>query len=175
MTIKIDLADIDSIDKAVKLMDEAVEIGIANGLKELSELIEQKLVENIRKYHIINTGRLLDSISVIPTQTGFIISCGVEYAMFVEYGTGIVGAENPHPSPDIDWIYDSNYHGEAGWWYPTTSDDPNPAKRVTKDGTILAWTAGQRSKPFMYDTWLWARRSASQIIKKHIGRALSGS
>lgn len=60
-------------------------------------------------------------------------------AMFKEYGTGIVGSQNPHVAEALEqagWKYDVNQHGEKGWVYPKG------------DGTF-AWTKGQpASKKF---------------------------
>lgn len=40
------------------------------------------------------------------------------HAMYVEFGTGIVGQGQPHPYEHLfGWIYDSNKHGDDGWWY----------------------------------------------------------
>lgn len=57
--------------------------------------------------------------------------------IYVEFGTGIVGAMNiSHPKLPDDWTYDEMGHGESGWFY-------------FKDGRIR-WTMGQKSRPFFY-------------------------
>lgn len=63
--------------------------------------------------------------------------------IFNEMGTGITGANNPHPSPSDSfqsWKYDVNEHGEKGWVYPK------------KDGTF-GWTKGLPSKHMFYDAF----------------------
>ena len=150
----------------------AVKKGIENGIEELKDRIVEKLIENISKYGLSNS-LLASTINVEKLENGISINMGSDYAVFVEYGTGIIGSQNQHPNPARDgWIYDVNKHGENGWWYPSNSQDPNKNKYITEDGTILAWTQGMRSRPFMYDTWLWASRSANQIIVKRINREL---
>lgn len=93
----------------------------------------------------VDTGELSDSIDGYyseNTHTGFIYA-GAPYAIYVEYGTGIVGSHAQHPGGegwDVGWSYDVNGHGEAGWSY--ISD---------RDGK-LHWTKGMVSRPFMYET-----------------------
>lgn len=89
---------------------------------------------------IRDTGKLLSSItSEFGGNYGF-VKCKCGYAVFVEFGTGVVGSGKPHPDISIaGWKYDVNGHGELGWWYPD------------KDGTLY-WTQGMPSRPFMYNT-----------------------
>ena len=68
--------------------------------------------------------------------------------IFNEMGTGIVGSNNPHPNPLIEWKYDINEHGEKGWKYPKG------------DGTF-GWTKGLPSRHMFY--------SAFEDIKDKIG------
>lgn len=62
--------------------------------------------------------------------------CG--HAKFVEFGTGVVGAESPYENPNISTAYDIHGHGEEGWIY-------------SKNGRPW-WTQGQPSRPFMWMT-----------------------
>ena len=160
--------DIEKIAQGVKDWDkviDAVEIGVNLGIQELSERMHSKILEYLTMYGLMDTN-LANTIAILPIGEGISITVASEYAVYIEYGTGIVGASNPHPHP---WAYDINEHGDEGWWYPTTESDPNPKKRYNKQtGEIWAWTKGQASKPFMYMTWLWATRSATNIIRKNI-------
>lgn len=150
-----------------KKLDKAIKDGVV----DLSKQVTDKLYLNMILYGL-GDSKIPTKVDVYPLVDGIAININSEYYMFVEYGTGIVGQNNPHPKPSSDWIYDSENHGESGWWYPSTSSDPNPTKYTAKDGNIWAWTKGQASRPFMYDTWLWAKQSANNIIQKHINRAL---
>ena len=76
------------------------------------------------------------------------------YAVFVEFGTGIVGAGEPHPDAPPGWVYDHNHHGEAGWFY-----------RNDRDGHVH-WTQGMPSRPFMYDTFKDIKRMAKDIMRQ---------
>lgn len=95
-------------------------------------------------FDAVMTGELLDSMNL---EAGDIVSNGATYyiytdcpwAKFVEFGTGIIGSENPHPDPSIaGWKYDTNDHGEKGWYY-------------YRDGE-WHWTKGMPSRPFLFET-----------------------
>jgi len=153
----------------------AVQRGLQNGIEELHDKTYQKLLENISQYGLSGSNVASD-VSVLQVgETSLEIVINSEHAMFVEYGTGIIGAGTPHPMPiEEGWEYDTNEHGFAGWWYPTTQEDPNPHKWTSKkDGVLRAWTQGIPSRPFVYDTWLWVKRSANNIIKKNINIELA--
>lgn len=98
----------------------------------------------IMEYPAVYTGELLNSImdepgAIITNGSQWIIYTGCQWAQFVEFGTGIVGSENPHPDTSIaNWKYDVNEHGDSGWHY-------------YKDGK-WHWTKGMPSRPFMYET-----------------------
>lgn len=98
----------------------------------------------ILSFDAVMSGDLLNSMNL---EAGDIYSDGAKYyiytdcewAQFVEFGTGIEGAENPHPDTGIvGWKYDIKNHGEEGWYY-------------YKDGK-WHWTKGMPSRPFMYET-----------------------
>lgn len=129
----------------------AVERGIANGKRELREKLEEKCLEYMTDMGL-GGSNLMATMIFHEHNDGILIMVGEEYGAFVEYGTGIVGSNNPHPHP---WAYDVNAHGDDGWIYKGAD-----GKRH--------WTAGQPSRPFMYKTWLWGTRSASPIMRKHI-------
>lgn len=68
---------------------------------------------------------------------------GENYAICVEYGTGITGADNPHPEADRSMYargktIHQNKDGEPGWYFPLD------------DGT-WRWTTGYPARPFWHD------------------------
>ncbi|MDO5549306.1 MAG: hypothetical protein Q4F79_12580 [Eubacteriales bacterium] len=110
----------------------------------------------------------IDSETVERTGMRFIggIVCHDEKAAFVEMGTGFIGAGHPHEiAVRLGWRYDINSHGAAGWWYPTTSSDPNPHKREI-DGRLYAWTAGMPARPFMHDAYKNLKRDLKTTAKE---------
>lgn len=138
----------------------------------MNELIQQLMEEGVgiakmqvASLEAFDTGNLEGSIhkgEFIPAWgVGWIVT-DCPYAVFVEYGTGIVGAGSPHPGiSDGDWTnpvvsrngktynnYDSQDHGAEGWVY-----------KSDKDGKYH-WTAGYISRPFMYNTLRWLEEIA---------------
>lgn len=115
------------IDNAVKYATEALynkvlEYCYANGISNHTSQIHWEYDENA------GIGRVWTNDMVI---------------IFNEMGTGIVGSNNPHPSPDgpfKTWKYDINEHGEKGWKYPK------------EDGTY-GWTKGLPSRHMFYDAF----------------------
>lgn len=115
-------------------------------------LAEQGVIlarERIEFYHAHDTGRLYNSIDMKPGDAvtngaSWLVYTDCDYAEFIEFGTGSVGQEHPHPSG-------------KGWYNQDLSNKvPNPYN--PNDKTLgwwfgPTWTPGQPSKPFMWDTW----------------------
>lgn len=150
--------DIFNVEKGVKQfeklaneMDDIVEVGLANS----AEKIREKLIEEMDSFGITS---LQSSIIIDIGSDGFTLMVGAEHGVFIEYGTGIRGSENPHPEP---WQYDVNGHGEEGWWYYDADHK-------------LHWTAGTEAKPFFYNTMQWVRRYGllTREIRKEMRRRL---
>ncbi len=106
-----------------------------------AELAAQgKQIALVEAADIRDTGKLLSSIVEEHSGNYGYVKCKCGYAVYVEFGTGVVGSRKPHPDISIaGWKYDVNGHGELGWWYPG------------KDGKYH-WTKGMPSRPFMYNT-----------------------
>ncbi len=119
--------------------------------EELESLVYSEPGEEFR------TGELKNSIygSFDPVSGKGYVRTDLPYAKYVEFGTGMVGAGEPHPEAgEAGWKYDVNEHGEGGWLYF------NP-----RDGK---WhrTKGFRSRPFMYNTARRLEREAARIAKE---------
>lgn len=104
------------------------------------------------------TGLLSSSMSgYFSTASGIgIIRAGTSYAVFVEFGTGVVGANSPHPEP-TGWQYDANGHGDNGWFYYNEND------------LRWHWTKGMESRPFMYNTARTLEKECLKIAKEVFG------
>ncbi len=107
----------------------------------------------------VYTGELMNSIEgyYSPTYNVGIIKAGAYYAAYVEFGTGVVGSQSPHPNPD-GWQYDINDHGDEGWVY---YDDYTGKFR---------WTRGFKSRPFMYNTARQLEKECKKIVQEVFGR-----
>lgn len=130
---------------------------IVRTLSEYGVVIARSL---LLEMDAIDTGHLSSSIAAIYdplTKTGFVrVNC--DYAVFVEFGTGVKGAASPYMGEAINKVaykYGSGTHyvilndGRVGWYFPAD------------DGTFK-FTQGMPSRPFMYDT---ARDLHNRVIE----------
>ena len=181
--------DDDSIQKAIDTVEKLKE-KLADGLSELARKMTEEYGVRTAKMYIaefsaIDSGTLQGSINgqYVKSDHAGRIFTDVEYAVLVEYGTGIVGAQAPHPGiGDPNWngvssttvgektysSYDQEGHGYSGWWYPSEKGWYRP-----KDGgPLMAWTKGMPSRPYMYTTMLdielEAEREGARIIAEYI-------
>jgi len=103
------------------------------------------------------------SVEIIPAEMDD--TTAIAYArsndsgcVYAEFGTGIVGSQNPHVDEALSksgWKYDVNKHGEKGWIYPK------------KDGSF-AWTKGQVAQKKFYKAGQNAREKAPEIAKEEL-------
>jgi len=135
----------------------------ADYIKAIEELMKRLTEEgyNQARFQIVQmdavyTGQLVGGILGYYSpalHTGFVLT-NVPYAFYVEYGTGVVGAANPHP---LGGVYDVNHHGDAGWVYLND-----------RDGRYH-WTRGMASRPFMYNTYVHLQRVTKEIANEVFG------
>jgi hypothetical protein len=122
---------------------------------EGAEIAKVKVAELDAVY----TGELMNSIEgyYSPSLQAGIIRAGAYYAVYVEFGTGVVGSQSSHPNPQ-GWQYDVNGHGDEGWVY---YDDESGKFR---------WTKGFKSRPFMYNTARELEKECKRIAQDVFGR-----
>lgn len=122
---------------------------------EGTEIAKLKVAELDAVY----TGELMNSIEgyYSPSLQAGIIKAGAYYAIYVEFGTGVVGSQSPHPNPQ-GWQYDVNGHGDEGWVY---YDD---------ESGKFSWTRGFKSRPFMYNTARQLEKECKRIVEEVFGR-----
>lgn len=93
------------------------------------------------------------------------VVAGTDHAMFVEFGTGIVGKRSPYPGklPEgIDWQYASGKtirqlaDGRYGWFYQD-------------DNGEWWFTEGMPSRPFMYYTAQELEKIVTETAKEVFG------
>jgi hypothetical protein len=164
--VRNDLQDREKIqeEEINKLLDEAYDYAITI-LADLAIYDDTDMTAVINKLSI----RYYDS----STHRGELFLAGGEkeenVALYVEFGTGIVGSQEQHPAVgngETKWGYDLKGHGESGWWYP--AKEGNWRNRYTfrgENGNLLAWTKGMPSRPFMYDTMLWLKDQIGEKYK----------
>ena len=83
------------------------------------------------------------------------------HAPFVEFGTGLVGSQSPHPdSSEYGWAYDTNSHGADGWYYY----DP--------DQDRVRWTKGQVASCQHLKTAVDLRSVTGKVAKELLQRGM---
>lgn len=154
ITLKLNEASITQAIKDVRAYQKKVEKAADELTHRLTEQGVSLAQLNASYMNIYDTGELMRGIdSQYKGKVGFVISTAT-HSIFCEFGTGIVGAENPHPEVAIaGWRYDVNNHGELGWWY------------IGRDGQSH-WTKGMPSRPFMYDTAQMLRQMVVPMAKE---------
>lgn len=143
------------INRAIREIDKYREELIC----KCNELIQQltDYGSEFAKFEILrlgafDTGELADSIHGFfdsESRVGF-VRADCWYAIYVEYGTGVVGADNAHPEP-TGWYYDVHHHGNNGWVYFNE-----------REGKVMR-TKGQPSSPFMYNTFRELQQKARDM------------
>ena len=105
-----------------------------------------------------------DTVKVPAKLEGNIATAGIknmkEKWTYHEYGTGIVGSQNPHVAEalsSIGWKYDVNQHGEKGWFYPKG------------DGTY-GWTKGLPASKKFWQALQRAEEAFPEIAREELLR-----
>lgn len=140
--MKLTTRSIDDVIKEVKKYRREADDKVKALIKELVNKGVEIAKAQVRELDAVYTGQLEESITgFFDEETGIgIIRTDCPYAVYVEFGTGIVGQRNPHPEPVEGWKYDINEHGDKGWWYFNERDQK------------WHWTKGMVNRPFMYNT-----------------------
>ena len=156
----------DSISKAIKELK-----AYKAEINKKSELLVQTLTDlgvniaraKVLEMNINDTGNLMSTIGgyYSPNLNAGFVTVSCEYAIFIEFGTGIVGKQNPYPGDAMaktGYKYGGGSHyvvtkdGRIGWFYPAD------------DGT-WRFTEGLPSRPFMYETALELENKFSNIVR----------
>ena len=166
--ITINLNEKDSIKDAVKDLKK-----YKKNLEKNTRLLVQKLTDmgaQIVRVKIVSmgayySGELLSGVSgyYSPTLNAGFVKVASDHVAFVEFGTGVVGQNNPHKNGEYlskaAWSYASGTkifttkNGKVGWIYPT-------------DDGGFRFTEGMKSRPFMYETALELGREFPRIAKE---------
>lgn len=162
--VKLDPHSIDEAIKEIQAYKEDLERRVRFLLKRLTdqgvEIAKAKVVE----HKIIHDTKLTDSIGgFVMGNVGF-VRVDDENAVFFEFGTGPIGAKNPHPSGD-------GKYASQGWH---TQADGKPMERLYGwkplfGEDVYYYTEGQAAKPFMYETAMQLREEFPRIVKEVFG------
>lgn len=159
----LDKSSIQNAINEVKRFRDMLTQTLADLAAELAKQGAEIAKMQVTSFDAVDTGDLENSIYGYydPTsRIGYVIA-GSAHAFYVEYGTGIVGAQNPHPEPErAAWEYDVNNHGNDGWYYY-----PGDGSGLFSDKSALAWTRGMPARPFMYNTLVWLEEATEAIAR----------
>lgn len=152
------------LDRIKRDVDTKAKALVRRLVEEGKRIAKVKVLEMDAVY----TGNLhaeIDGYFSESSGIGLIHTGNAWYAVFVEFGTGVRGKNSPHPeATKHGWKYDTNNHGEEGWYYPTT--DPNLIRYTAPDGTTYGWTRGFEHRPFFYETAIELEDLCHQIKKE---------
>ena len=151
--MKINAFDLDSVMSAINILKsyrQTLDTGLKTSISELTKKGYEYMISIVPE----DTGNLKSSITwdfSVINQKGT-ITIGTDYAVFVEYGTGVVGKNFPHPDPK-NWQYDVNEHGVKGWWYFDDNQDR------------FRWTRGRSASAFVYKTMKFLEKQAPKEVR----------
>jgi hypothetical protein len=152
---------VEEIEEYKKDLERRVRLLLKTLTDRGAVIAKAKVVE----HGIIYDDELTSSIyGFVEGNIGF-IRVDDEHAVFFEFGTGPMGASNPHP-------LHPSYSTDA--WF--TRADGKPMDKLygwkplnDKDGDTYYLTVGQKSKPFMYETAMRLRERFPFIVKEVFG------
>lgn len=145
---------IEELEKYRKQLESNIKEFLTRLLESGVDISKAKIME----LGAIDNGELLNSMDYMLYKEGNkgIIFTKCTHACFVEFGTGVKGANSPHPTKP--WLYDTNEHGEDGWYYYDT------------ELGRIRFTKGMPSRPFMYETTKELEQKAVEIAKEVFSR-----
>ena len=161
----------DAIEQIRKYQEE-LDSKVKEFTKRLAEEGVQIAKANVVDLDAVFTGELLGSISSEERPSGkntsvYVIKADSDHAIYVEIGTGMVGASSPYPGK-LPVVYAQGKKfitlkesfgkypaGTYGWFY-------------YKNGQFF-FTEGMPSRPFMYNTGVELRNKIGIIAKEVFG------
>lgn len=127
----------------------------------------------------VNDGRLRNSIQGATTDDGTritgVVSTNVEYAPYVEFGTGPVGqASAPELPPGVAGEIT---YSQSGWWIHESQIDAETVEKYkffklkTENGNFY-YTRGQPAQPFLYPALQNNEDNIRQIIRQSLEKEI---
>jgi HK97 gp10 family phage protein len=118
--------EFDGLDEILKSLDKVVsQEQLEKALMKACLVVERTAKQNAQSF--ADTGALAGSItSKVEDQAG-IVYTPLEYAPYVEYGTGLFAEEGGRK--DVPW----HYQDDKGEWHTTSGQHPQPYMRPALD------------------------------------------
>lgn len=115
---------IEGMEEVFKMLDRVVDPkALGEGLQKACALVERTAKQNAPK----DTGALRRSIASRVEGTTGIVFTPLEYAPYVEYGTGLFATTGGRK--DTPW----SYQDDAGNWHTTNGQKPQPFMKPALD------------------------------------------
>ena len=156
ITVELSKKSLDEAKKILREFQKRYKEGANNSIRVATEELYNKVIEKCHEAGIEHHTDAIHWEYDESTNAGRVWVDGNDdrgkVIIFNEIGTGVRGSNNPHPA--FSWEYDVNHHGEQGWWYPTDENDPNPIKRVDRNGQLRGWTKGLPSRRMFFDAFV---------------------
>lgn len=160
------ISSIRQLQKDLQRYNDILVIKVRELAERLSELGVEIARIKIAKLDAIFTGELIESLHSEykgSTKHGaiFAVVADSSHAIYVEIGTGIVGAQHPYPGK-LPVIYAQGKtirqlaDGRYGWFYQDDNGD-------------WWFTEGMPSRPFLYNTSMELIKEVPKIAKEVFG------
>lgn len=152
--------------------DEALKKGMTRATAQIQA--QAKLLAPVDKGGLRN--RIFKQVNA--TDSGFegMVFTNVEYANYVEFGTGPVGQASPKTDLPPE-IASRLVYRQTGWWIHESQMDEAIAlkykfKRIETKKGVFYFTRGQRAQPFMYPALALVKPLLPKIIGDSLRRAI---
>lgn len=162
--------DRNSINRAIREIRDCqrqLTEAMAELVQKLAEQGAQVAKMQVAGFDAVDSGELEHSIYGYydpESRIGYVIA-GAAHAFYVEYGTGVIGQNSPHPeAAEAGWQYAiggsifTTKDGRVGWVYNKSSDGVFSGEK-----NDWHFTEGQPSRPFMYNTLVWLEEAAEAL------------
>lgn len=118
--------EFDGLDEILKSLDKVVsQEQLEKALKRACLVVERTAKQNAQSF--ADTGALAGSITSRVEEDAGIVYTPLEYAPYVEYGTGLFAEEGGRK--DVPW----HYQDDKGEWHTTSGQHPQPYMRPALD------------------------------------------
>lgn len=112
---------VSGMEKIGDILDGFANKDFTASLTILGMDIEEAAKRNVYQNHTVNTGDLARSIESRVSNNELTVETNLEYAPYIEYGTGIFAA-NGDGRKDVPWRYQT----PNGEWHTTSGIEPHP-------------------------------------------------
>lgn len=158
--------ELDGINEVLKMLDGVVDRGKLNAsLGKACALVERSAKQKAPKVN----GELRRSITSKVENDEGIIFTALEYAPYVEYGTGLF-AEGGKGRQEVPWVYveGSTKKSSSKTVYPTPQDAEAAAAFLQSKGLDAVVTYGMHPQPYMRPALFENREEILRILKEAI-------